>query len=93
MLHMQPLLLQRLALDLHPHPQSTTTWSTTDKDSLIKLSHNNLRARWEGALLHGSVRSVYPIPPSCNLYNYEIGIVDGRAIFGLTPMGSRLDST
>ncbi|XP_017865139.1 PREDICTED: ran-binding proteins 9/10 homolog [Drosophila arizonae] len=75
-------------------------WNPHDKCLNIGLSHNNLRVTYKGvgkqhSEAAGSVRTAYPIPPSCGLYYFEVRIIskgrNGYMGIGLTAQQFRMN--
>ncbi|XP_023170528.2 ran-binding proteins 9/10 homolog isoform X2 [Drosophila hydei] len=75
-------------------------WNPHDKCLTIGLSHNNLRVTYKGvgkqhSEAAGSVRTAYPIPPSCGLYYFEVRIIskgrNGYMGIGLTAQQFRMN--
>ncbi|XP_023033742.1 ran-binding proteins 9/10 homolog isoform X2 [Drosophila willistoni] len=74
-------------------------WSPHDKCLSIGLSQNNLRVTYKGVGKQhseaASVRTAYPIPPSCGLYYFEVRIIskgrNGYMGIGLTAQQFRMN--
>ncbi|KAI9561190.1 hypothetical protein GHT06_012146 [Daphnia sinensis] len=67
-----------------------SSWSCTDKNNFIKLSHMHLRAHYKGYSRSvkdtSCVRSDHPIPLACGLYYFEVKVID-KGIKGSIAIG------
>uniref|UniRef100_A0A5S6QF45 B30.2/SPRY domain-containing protein n=1 Tax=Trichuris muris TaxID=70415 RepID=A0A5S6QF45_TRIMR len=76
-----------------------TAWNSKDKNSFMKLSHNNCRVQYKGpGKSHkdaAAVRANFYIPVACGLFYFEITIIskgrDGYIGIGLSDEGACLN--